>query len=169
MPNYIVVLRASSAAKFHPEQPSLKAQAFPTPVGPVDMTFQTRYADEGFNVTIPRELWVDARGPAPSLDDAIKAFWNAAQMPVAVIALTTNAAIEDLDLHLAYDNTPGRSEREFFQNFLPEERGIPRQGRRVPVDATVSLLRAIDTHPERDRLLRAIAYYYNALSHWKPG
>ena len=150
MPNYVVVLRASSAAKFHPEQPALRAQAVPTPVGPVNKAFHTRYADEEFHVTVPRELWVDVRGPAPSLDEAMEAFWNAAQIPVAVIALTTNAAIEDLDLHLAYDNTPGRSEREFFQNFLLDERGIPRQGRRVPVEATVSLLRAVDTHPERD-------------------
>jgi hypothetical protein len=51
------------------------------------------------------------------LDEATEAFWNAAQIPVAVIPLTTNAAIEDLDLHLAYDNTPGCSEREFFRTF----------------------------------------------------
>jgi hypothetical protein len=167
--SYVVVLRAPSGARFDPDEPPLTAVDFPTAVGPARFVFRTRYADENFSVPVPRELWVDARGSAPSLSEAINAFWNAAQSLLTVVALSANAPIDDLDVHLAYDNTLGEREREFFEQFLPEERGIPRQGRRTNIAATVAVFQALAHHPENERLLRAVGQYHLALSNWKRG
>lgn len=165
---YVVVLKGSSGAKFVPED-YLRAQGFPSAAGPINVVFRTRYGDEGFSVPIPRELWVDARGSAASLDAAIEAFANAAHGLASVVAMSANAPIDELDVHLAYNNTPGLDEREFFQSFLPDESGMPRQGRRTNVEATVGLLGALDSHLEAKRLLRAIAQYHLALANWRPG
>jgi hypothetical protein len=167
-PDFVVVLKGSSGVRFAPDEP-LGVGGFPSATGPVNLVFRTRYADEGFSAAIPRELWVDARGRAASLDLAIQAFASAANSLATVVALSANAPVDDLDVHIAYNNTVGLHEREFFESFLPDESGIPRQGRRPNVEATVVMLGALATHPEARRLSQAIGQYHLALANWRPG
>jgi hypothetical protein len=63
------------------------------------------------------------RGSAPNIRDAFVGFCNAAIFITPYLALSTNAAIDDVEGEVAYDNSPGLSERDFFQNYLPTEPG----------------------------------------------
>ena len=168
VPRYVVVLRGSSAAQFS-ETDHLILKGLQIPTGPTDFIFRTRYVDEGFEARIPRELWVDVRGPAPNLNTAVQTFGSVAGDLAIVLAVGSNAQIETLDVELAYDETPGLRERKFFQSFLPDEQGIPRAGRRPDANAVRLLIIAVAQHAERERIHRAMAHYYEALRNWAPG
>lgn len=164
---YIVVLRCASAARFAPDD-YLHVET-QSESGPVNLIFRTRYSDQGFSALVPYDLWVEARGPAPSLEVTIETFANAALILAPLIALSANATVGVLDIELAYDNTPGISEREFFQHFLPDRVETPGLGRRANSQATGALIRLVFSHSDRERLHRAISQYHLALSHWRLG
>lgn len=165
---YAVVFEASSAARLGYLQPSLEF-IMPSPYGSVTLLFKTKYLDEGYDALVPRRLWIDARGLAPSLYEAADCFGSMARTLVNVIAFSANAVVEVPDTVLAFDITPNIEKRAFRQIHLPEEQGIPRQGRKVDADATVAIMNALDTHVSRDTLLRSIGMYNLALAHWRPG
>lgn len=167
--SYIVVMRASAAARFPQEYGSLEVENFPSTAGPISIKFRTRYSEEGFGSPIPREMWVEARGAAPSIKDAINTFTESANGLAVVVAFSANAHVGDLEPHVAFDNTPGRTEREFFESFLPDERGLPKMGRRTDIPSTGALVLAIANSREQERLLRAMGQYRQALTHWRPG
>ena len=164
---YIVVFRAPSAAWFEPS--SLLCVHVPRPAGNVVLTFQTRHVDRGLEHPLPGDLWVDARGPASSLEEAVSVFGNAAGTVVPVIAFSTNAAIGDLEPELAYDNTPGLTTRDFLQSMLPDEPPVIHVRRRVNVGTVTALMKAVEEHEEKDRIGRAISQYSLALRHWRWG
>lgn len=171
MAELVVVLSAESDARWREGEPPLVVQGFPCADGTVSITFQTRYADEGHEARVPREMWVDARG-ATDLDfvDAISAFAQAAAAIVPAIAVSTNAYVGQLKPKLAYDNSPGLRARDFFQSFVREEvNTIPNPARRVKNEHVVALLRGLHSHPRHDRLGRAVAQYAIALEDWFPG
>jgi hypothetical protein len=173
MATYVVVLGAESDARFRDVPIPFQATGIPTPFGPVDLIFRTRYADEGFSAGVPRETWIDARGTTeqtPALAEVVGAYTNAAAGLLPMIALATNAWVGDVQPKLAYDATPGKAEREFFESFVREERGtLPPIRRMVDAVATTSLLQAIAQHEARNRLTRAGVQYALALGHWRPG
>lgn len=164
----VVVTRAASGVRVREgEQLQVPAQSV---VGPAVVTFRTRYADEGFESPIPRELWVEIRGEADcSLDEAINAYWSIANGLVPALAVATNAPIDDLDVHMAFDATPGEQEHEFFENFQPDQTGRPRHGRSAPLAETVAFLDAMSGSDEQPRLVRACAFYREALRYLRPG
>lgn len=168
MPNrYVVVLRSPSAARFlRNSQLPINFNAGGTLI---DLIFRTRYVNEGFEAPVPRDLWVDARGEADSLDQAINLFSGAANSLIPIVSLCANAAIDPLAVEIAYDHTAGKQEHEFFQCFNSESHEIPHQGRRVDNDATGAVIQSLGTHREQSRLYRAISQYHLALSHWKLG
>jgi hypothetical protein len=165
---YLVVLRAESRAKF-PQDQQIVVENFPSRDRRVDVLFQTRYADEGFAAAVPRELMAEVRVTATSLLEAVETASNAANVLKSVIAFTANAWVEDLDVHLAYDMTPGHCEREFFESFLPDESGMPSPGRCINGATTIAFINAIKSHPKGERLRRAMVQYSLALSQLRPG
>jgi hypothetical protein len=169
---FTAVLRAAARAKVRYDDPPLILASYPTPVGPVTLTFRTRYDQEEFGIPVPRELWVEATGEATTLEAGINASWQAAATMVPVIAMTTNAAIGDLYPHLAFETTAGVEDRAFFQSTVDTERGIPPPGRRVPIESTVATLAALQVVGRDDardaiRLLRAANQYLLALRYYK--
>ena len=166
-PQYIVVFRAPSASLF--ERGLAIRVNVPREPGDIVLTFQTRYLERGLENPLPGNMWIDARGPSYNLEEAVSIFGNAVGTVIPIIAFCTNAAIGDLELELAYNNTTGLEKREFLQSFLPEERAIIRGGRNVDVNSITVLMQAIEVHSEKDRITRAIAQYRLALSHWKWG
>jgi hypothetical protein len=67
---YIAVYRARSAARFFPNEGLGMTVSSPQlPLGPVRFRSITRWVGEE-PLSLPRELIVEARGPAASLDDA---------------------------------------------------------------------------------------------------
>lgn len=170
MAAFVVVLGADSDARF-PEGKSLTINAFPTSLGEVRILYATRHADEGYESSVPREMWVDVRGDAEAeLAEAIGVYANAAAQFLPLVATTTNAWVGYAEPKLAFDATPHVSERKHFSSFVREEAGtLPRPGRNVPVEPTVALLQAVASHRETARLRRAIDQYALALGHWKIG
>ena len=166
---FVVVMRSSAVARFSKDAPPMILRDFPTPAGAVQLTYRTIHRDDGLGVLLPRELWIEARGPAPSLDDAITAYRNAANSLGVIIALSANAVIQPAIVHIAFDNSSGKSEREYYVASIEEERGIPCPGRLVDVSATFGLLQAVFNHHDSPRFHRAIAQYAHAISFWSPG
>jgi len=169
-PTYVVVLRGPSGLHFGQPDGHFTLHRFPTGVGPVDLTFRTRRAQPpGFARPIRRGLVAEVSGSAPSLRDAIEAFANAARSVAVVLALSGNAPLGELTVELAYDSTPGRTERDIFQRFLPDEPLVPHPGRMVLAKEASDVALAVSRHPDGDRIHRAIAHYADALLRWEPG
>ncbi len=165
---YVVVLESSSASRFGLVQPSLEF-VMPTPYESVKLLFRTKHLNEGYDALVPRRLWIDARGPAPSLDEAIDTFRAMARALVNLISFSANASVDVPDPALAFDITPGIDKREFRQVYMSDVQGIPRQGRRVDAESTVAIMKALDSHPNKGILMRTMGLYNLALSHWRPG
>jgi hypothetical protein len=148
---------------------------FPTAVGKVTIKFRTAFFEEGLESTVPRELWVEAVGDESNstFSDVISAYTNAAASFIPVIAVCTNAYVDDVQPKIAFDNAPGKRAHDFFQSFIPAPRGsIPLPGRRVPTESVVAVLQALLVPPsgsKGDRLRRAMGHYALALSHWLRG
>jgi hypothetical protein len=119
--SFVVVLGGESAARFPEEDEPMIIRDFPTSVGLATLTFRTRYADEGYEANVARDLWIDVRGEAScTLDEAINAYTAAGLSFLPVLALSANASVEDIQPKLAFDNTPSHDPREYFQNFVAE-------------------------------------------------
>jgi hypothetical protein len=165
---YVAVCRGRSAAIFH-EGDEWTVRAFPAGTSRVNLTFRTAYVSCGLEATVPRWLYAEVSGPAESLEDAIRRFPNAVRSLTPIFDVALNASVDDLDLHLGFDATPGQAEREYFQNFLREDPPTPRQVRPVQTGLLSQLTEAIALHPDNVRIHRAAAHYQQALRFWSYG
>lgn len=165
--DYVVVIRAGSRMRF------LLGEKLQVGLNIGEssaiLTFQTRYSEEGYQSIVPRELWIDARGPADSLNGAVESFTNAAMFFATVISFCANGHSGDCRFHLAYDATPSRSEREFFEQFIEEERGLPLPSRIIKPPLVVAVINALGVNPHKARLRRAIVQYGLSLRYWSKG
>ena|SRR5215207_798519 len=73
---FVVVMRGSSAAMFRPDE-RMFVQNMPSAIGPVDIVYTTRHLHRKPEVTMPGHLWIDIRGHARTLDEALVPFANA--------------------------------------------------------------------------------------------
>ena len=132
--------------------------------------FHTNFAEEGYSSRVPRELVAEIEGDADSsLSQAIDIYWNVANGFTPAFALIGNSLADDLEVHLAFDATPGDSQHDFFQNFLPVDTGAPHHGREIAPEAAMAVFSALEQSPHKARLMRAAAYYREALRYLKPG
>ncbi len=137
-----------------------------TSEGHVSATLMTRFTEEGLAEPVPRELVVDMRGPASTVDLALAQFSATARIFGVILAFSANASVGLLEAHLAFDNTSDRRERDFLEVFIPDESGLPREGRAVDVQSTVALLDRYANHPDAEQLSKAIGQYALALDNW---
>ena len=142
---------------------------FPAGSTPVDVTFRTAYEDLRFEASVPRWLVAEVTGPADSLEDAIRRFPNAARALTPMFDVALNTGVDDLDLHLGFDATPGCTNRRFFQTFLQDNPPTLRQTRPVDRQLLSSLVQSMARHPDHVRLHRAAARYEQALRYWSLG
>jgi hypothetical protein len=169
---YTVVIRCSESLVRIPDQRGIRIAPMQSPHGNYELTLRQRTEQVPHITTpIPREPWIEVRGPAPSLEVAINIAVASASDYVRQLALGANAWQGLVGVHLAYESTDGSTERQYFQNWVVDERGLPRVAREVDPDLMYRLLLAIARMPqeERSRLVRAIVQYTDALQHWKPG
>jgi len=171
MRDFVVVLGADADAWFVPECPPMQALQVSTPVGPIDVTFRTRFADEGYESAVPREMWIDVRRSAEAdLPEVIPAYANAVAGLLPGLAVATNSWVGDFYPKISYASAPPADGRPFFQAFTREERGTtPRPGRWADNEATINLIFAAALHSRSDRLHRAMSQYALALGHWRFG
>jgi hypothetical protein len=167
---YVIVLGAESDARFG-EGESLLIGDVRTEAGQTQMAFQTRYADEGHESTVPREMWVEVRGSSDrDLPEVIGVYANAAAGLLPLVAVANNAWIGDAEPKIAFDATPGATEHPHFQSFVREERGtFPPIRRVIEPKATIRFMETLETSDDQERLHRAAVHYALALGHWRPG
>lgn len=101
-----------------------------------------------------------------SLDQAASLATSVARFLTSILAFAANVQTGIPEVHIAYDSTPGHSEREFLEAFLPDERGIPREGRVVKAAEFDLVLQGTLASPESERLSRGLQQYELALRHW---
>lgn len=165
---FTIVSRGGSTAIFHPEE-ELIIKNFPSFAGPITAAFRTRWNNLGEEIQLPGNIWVEATGLGVSLDSVLPAFATAAAGILPVIAFCSNAAILEPEIELGFECTRGEEEREFFQSFHPEETSTLYAYRFVKPGATTDFLSVLGTHPELDRLMRAINQYRFGLEFWRMG
>lgn len=166
---FTVVMRGPAAVVFRQGE-VLPLDAFPTKLGKVGIRYGSRWFPLEGAGQIPGQLWIEITGIAPSLDEALEPFANAALASSAVIALSANAAVDEPDVELAFDSSVGEGAREFFQSIMPPERlGVIHSGRLLDMEATHALLKAIWESKDHERLLRASHQYNLSLRNWRHG
>lgn len=163
----VAVFRAPSAIVIN-EGDEVRART-PLETGDLVTSFRTRYLNKGHKHSLPGDLWIEGRGPADSIEEAVRVFGGAAANILAVIAFATNAAVHDMEPELVFDNTPGVTTRDFLQSYLPDERAVVSVGRALDKTSLIALMEAIEKHHERERIGRALAQYRLALNHWRWG
>ncbi|MCH7928853.1 MAG: hypothetical protein IID03_12875, partial [Candidatus Dadabacteria bacterium] len=166
---YVVIIRGSSGVIFE-EQQSFTVNQFLQDNKRVDLVFRTRYTKiKGVDGLIPRGIWIDARGSASSINEAINIFSNASLAIAGFFSFCVNAPIGDLEPEIAYDNTPKLKKREYFQQFLADERIRPYAGRLIDIKSTEKVLSSLMNHKHSERIHRALVHYTLAIKHWKYG
>jgi hypothetical protein len=167
VPQYVAVFRALSAPLF-PRGKEIKINNI-TPSGVVVITFRTKFENVGLRHPLPGDLWIDSRGPAKSIENAVSIFGGIAEPLTNIVSFSTNAAILDLEPELVFNNTRGLKERDFLQIMLPGKQPVFHVGRKVNSEATIALITSIESNSEKERILRAISQYSLALRHWRWG
>jgi hypothetical protein len=165
---YVVVLRSRASAIFYPGDEFTMTYIRETR-DPFRLTFRTTYDQAGFDAPLPKDLWVEARGPATNITDAFELFGNAALEISAIIAFVMNASMGALEVELAFDETPEVNEHEFLQSFVADIPITAVPGRRIEIEVLRAFVQAVADHPERKRLQRGIVQYVEALQSWRPG
>jgi hypothetical protein len=169
---YTVVLRCKQSLFRVPAERGIRIAPMQSEHGDYELMLLQRTEQlPHIETPVPREPYIEVSGPAPSLEAALNIAVASANDYVRQVAFGANAWHGLLDVHLAYESTDAAIEREFFQNWVVDERGLPRVAREIDPDLMYRLLLAIAgmPHEERSRLVRAIVQYTDALQHWKPG
>ncbi len=168
---YVVVLRALSSARFLPEEGwELNLDAVPgLGLGAIRVRAFTRWVASGES-SMPRELVVEVRGRAVSLDEAISKFEVIARPVATMIGFVANVRVGPLEVHLAYECAAGSRERPFLEVFVPDERGAVTEGRIVRQDLLGPACTAFLELPmDSARVGRALRQYELALRQWHLG
>jgi len=163
-----VVMRGPSAVLFQQGQ-KLLIENFPSSIGPVNIVYTSRWLKRAKELRVPGNLWIEIRGNGSTLEDVLNAFTNAGLAVLPIMSLSTNAAIGYPELELGFDCTPGVTERDYFQSYIPPESSIVYLGRFINREATVALLDTLSAHPDAERLRRGANQYRLALDYWKFG
>lgn len=167
---YTVVLRASSSAYFLPEEGWEHHFSLPgLGIGTIRTRAFTRWVAVGSH-SVPRELVIEVKGRAGSLDEAGARFSMIARPIANMIAFVANVRVGPLEAHLAFDSDPDRTERQFLEVFLPDERGGFSQGRIIRRHLLEVACPAGASLPvDGPRVGRALRQYELALREWYVG
>lgn len=169
---YTIVVRAVECQFRIPEGKGILIQPIESDYGPFSLHILTRTdTSQKFSTPIPRELWIEVAGPAPNLQEALRIAASIATEFVRQVAFAANAWQGTLGVHLGFDSTDGLREREFFQNWTADERGLPRPTRQIDPDLILRLLVAVarSSSEDRPRYVRAITQFTDALQYWEQG
>ncbi len=166
--DYVVVLRAQSAAIFRPTFP-FRLLEHPTAFGTADIIFYTHYEDLGLGIPVPRYLLVDVKGKAPSINDAMNSFKELATNLIPSVAFSVNAYIETPNIYLAFDITPNKEKRDYFQTQFLDHHDKLERSRYANSEATAKFHSVLFKTKDTERLRRAVGLYHQALDNWEFG
>jgi hypothetical protein len=162
---YLTVLRAPSAALLLPDEGFELSLIDP----PSRVRVRSQWRDQGLEHPVPGELWVEVGGEGSSVDEAVRRHAPLARGVAATLAFVANAAVDPLEVELAYDTTADRTEREYLQVFVRDASPIPRGGRVVPAGRLQPCFDAILALGPTPRLQRTFFQYDLALRNWQLG
>jgi hypothetical protein len=167
---YTVVLRASSSAYFLPEEGWEHYFALSgLELGMVRTRAFTRWEALG-SYSLPRELVIEVKGHTRSLAEAGAKFSMIARPIANMIAFVANLRVGPIEAHLAFDSAPERTERQFLEVFLPDERGGFAEGRIIRRHLLEAACPASASMPvDGPRVGRALRQYELALREWYVG
>jgi hypothetical protein len=169
LPEFFVALDTSSALRVEPPGSAFAIDRLPTRLGEVRVRWYTFYGDEGFDELVPRELWVEVTGEAPSIEEATSEFTEAGRVLTPYLAFAGNAAIDDAAFLLAYETTPSAERRPFIQALRASSTGAFHPSRPLDVETAGRTIQRLLAHREHGRLHRAVVNYNEALKAWAPG
>jgi hypothetical protein len=167
---YTVVCRAASSARFAPEEGWEQHVHVPV-LGPSSVRARafTRWAQEGPH-QIPRELIIEVKGRAGSLEQAGSTFSELARAIGNMVAFVANVRVGPVEAHLAFDSSPGKTERELLEFFLPDERGLVGEGRIIRRHLLEAACPAsLSLQADSSRVTRALRQYELGLREWYLG
>lgn len=167
MPDYVAYMFAPSAARF-PRGVDIGIQGPPGSHPSQSLGVRSSYHEPPHEV-LARGLLIEARGRTDSLESAVNGLLDFGGQLLPALCLTANAFIEDVQLIAAYDVSRGLHERDWVQRYPDPEPAVPPNSREVPAQDFEALTSALMLHPDRDRIGLAIAFYREAIRHWKPG
>jgi hypothetical protein len=166
---YLVVLRARSSVRFKEAEGVALNVALPPVVARGEARIRTRWEDGGFDSALPRELWVQIRLAADSIDSACASGTRIAHQLAVLAAFCANVTCDLPEVHIAYSVTPRDGRREFVEVFQPDQTGLVREGRMVDTQEYLELTEAVGKSPYADRVNRALNQYAIALRYWYIG
>ena len=161
---YLIVAKAEASGNIR------RGESLEVGIGGNDkIVFFTRYVDVGFEVPIPRGIMAEIFCSASNIKEAAAKSANKAQGLLGAIGLCANAYFGHIEIELVFENSPGITRRDYFQSFIPASPLEVIPGRMINLRATSEFITAVDRHPCRQRLMRAIAQYHEALRNWSLG
>src|SRR5260370_35854736 len=96
---FVVVVRGPAAFFFDTDD-RLVVEDFPSAMGPVNIVYTTRWLKKEDDIILPVHLWIEIRGHATTLEDALVAFGNAALSFLLIFSLSANAAVDEPEIEL---------------------------------------------------------------------
>jgi hypothetical protein len=162
---YIVVLVAKGGARLQPGE-GLQLNQLHTDAGPASVVLSTRYQEVGLPERLPQELILAVHCPGTSLDDAVARAGTLATSLVPLISFAVNAIVDLPMAHIAYEGSPGRTSRRYWQSDVALGVEVFRPARLLQSDLLFPLLQDVFRNPESNRLARAISQYHAALRNW---
>ncbi|MEV7038330.1 hypothetical protein [Amycolatopsis sp. NPDC051061] len=167
--DYTVVLQATSSARFLPEGGwELSVYAPEIDSQPLRVRAFTRWVDDE-GKKLPRELVVEVRGHALSLDEAVAKFPNVARPIANLVGFVANVRVGLVEVVLAYETFASGGERDYLQVFIAEERGPVPPGRSLEVSHLDAVCLAFMGAADNERISRALRHYELALREWYIG
>ena len=85
--NIIVVMRGASAVNFR-EETNLSILNIQSSIGPVNITYTTRWLKKKDNIVVPGHIWIEVNGSAQSLEEALVPFANASLSILPILSLS---------------------------------------------------------------------------------
>ena len=163
--NYVVVLVAQGGARLKQDE-GIKITGFNTDAGPATVGLATRFQEIGLANRLPQDLIFEVRCPGSSLDDAVARGSTLATSLAPLISFAINAFVDVPQPHLAYEASPGRSSRRFWQTDVQLGIHTLTPSQIVHSDLLIPFLQAIFASREQQRLGVAISHYHAALRDW---
>jgi hypothetical protein len=80
---------------------------------------------------LPRELIIEIRGGAASLDEAATKSGMITRPFATMVGFVANVRVGPVEVHLAYECADGMAERQFLETFPADEQGAMGAGRLV--------------------------------------
>ena len=119
---------------------------------------------------LPRELAIEVKGHARSIDEAITKFSTVARPVANMISFVSNVQVGPIEVHLAYDCDADSADRKFLEVFLPDERGAVSEGRFLRQHLLAAACPAfLGLAIDSARVGRALRQYELALRQWYVG